>query len=112
MGTKANPNPNDCYDAAAEDEPIFTLRAKDPCMAEAIRYWATLRGRWGLDRLSDPKIIEALTCADAAEDWRLANPDAAKWVDEELAIEYRPRRPRPSGRPLTSPPAARIEEES
>ncbi len=45
MGTKANPDEFDCYDKAADDEPMFVLRAKDPLAPILVRLWADLRGQ-------------------------------------------------------------------
>ena len=99
MGTKANPAPNDCYDNADDDEPIFTLRGKDPAAAEAVRYWAVLRVRCGVNRFSDEKIREAYAFADALDDWREANPDRAKWPPERLHLTTGPPVPWPQERP-------------
>ena len=70
MGTKAKPALNDCYDKAADDEPVFTLRAKDPSMPEAILLWCAVRVADGENTWGDEKILEALRCADDAEEWR------------------------------------------
>ena len=43
MGTKANPGSYDCYGAADDDEPLFTLRARDPLAPVLIRTWVELR---------------------------------------------------------------------
>ena len=40
MGTKANPGKFNCYAKAADDEPIFVLRAKDALAPDVVRYWA------------------------------------------------------------------------
>ena len=37
MGTKANPGQFDCYAAAADDEPLFVLRANDPLAPSLLR---------------------------------------------------------------------------
>lgn len=34
-------NPNGCFNKAADDEPIFVLRANDPIAARVVRQWAT-----------------------------------------------------------------------
>jgi len=86
MGTKDNPAPNDCYESADGDEPIFTLRGKDPAAAETVRVWATLRVRCGVNRFSDEKIQEAYAFADALDDWRETNPDRCKWPEGRLGI--------------------------
>jgi hypothetical protein len=38
MATKASGIP--CYDNAADDEPLFVIRASDPAAPGAIRFWA------------------------------------------------------------------------
>lgn len=42
MSTKAEALVSGCLADAADDEPVFTLRATDPRAPEAIRYWAHL----------------------------------------------------------------------
>jgi hypothetical protein len=42
MGTKLNPGQYDCHAKAEPDEPIFTLRAKDPSAACLVWLWATM----------------------------------------------------------------------
>lgn len=85
MGTKANPAPNDCYAKAEDDEPMFTLLARDPLAATLVREWADRRDRrfWvgteaGVVPQHDAdevtrhvrKVDEARECADAMDDWR------------------------------------------
>lgn len=66
MGTKRDPGPHDCYAKAGDDEPIFTLRAKDPIAAGIVRQWAS----WARSRGVDPvKVEEAFACAIAMERW-------------------------------------------
>lgn len=36
-------NPDSCWNRAADDEPVFVLRATDPVAAKVIRYWVTMR---------------------------------------------------------------------
>lgn len=43
MGTKNNPGRFDCYASAAPDEPLFTLRAKDPLAPALVDMWAAIR---------------------------------------------------------------------
>lgn len=72
MGTKNNPGRFDCYAAAGEDEPMFTLLARDPAAPAAIRSWVVERVRLG-----DPnttKLQEAIDCASAMEAWKRNNP--------------------------------------
>lgn len=75
MGTKNNPGPFDCYAKAHPDEPIFTLRAKDPLAPALVRLWAHVRrvydqahGRPMTTSDSD-KYFEANQCADQMELW-------------------------------------------
>lgn len=69
MGTKLNPGPNDCYEKAAPDEPLFTLLARDPRAPVLVRTWATMAHA----AKEDPdKVAEAVACADAMEEWCLA----------------------------------------
>ena len=42
MGTKANPGSYDCYGAADDDEPLFTLRARDPLAPVLVKLWVEL----------------------------------------------------------------------
>ena len=68
MGTKKNPGPYDCYAAAADDEPIFVLRASDPLAANLVRQWAILY----LDDKKPTtwkKADEARACARAMDLW-------------------------------------------
>lgn len=96
MGTKAKPDEFDCYDAAADDEPIFVLRARDPLAAELVREWGTryanrkhdtIRRRYeketGEDasnlqfRMSERslrKSTSAYMCANDMDRWRRENP--------------------------------------
>lgn len=87
MGTKANPAPNDCYAKAEDDEPMFTLLARDPLAARLVRQWADQRDQrfWcGNEAGAVPmhvdevvshvrKVDEARECADAMDAWREAN---------------------------------------
>jgi hypothetical protein len=58
--------PKSCLNKAADDEPIFVLRAKDPRAAETVREWA--RTSIGIHEPS--KIDEALKIADTMDEWR------------------------------------------
>lgn len=70
MATKAEElsNPNSCLSKAADDEPIFVLRAKDPLAADLVREWAMLAARHG--EHEDAKCVEALAHARHMEQWR------------------------------------------
>lgn len=68
MGTKDRPNPNDCYDKAYPDEPMFTLLALDKAAPALVRAWAEER-RSSIDSAT---YREALLCANAMVIWRNA----------------------------------------
>lgn len=96
MGTKNNPNPNDCYTKAEPDEPMFTLLGRDPVAAFVIRCWVSLRRLVCGD---EPALFEeALSCAKACEDWakKLGKGDriekahdvSRKWSEALLALEF------------------------
>ena len=72
MGTKNNPGQFDCYANAQPDEPMFVLLARDPCAAEAVRYWVHLRAN-SEKGIHGDKALEALECADAMEAWKAEN---------------------------------------
>ena len=74
MGTKNNPGAHDCHAAAGPDEPIFTLRAKDPLAGMLVRRWAYLfqarkkaKDDYGPD--AQRKYMEAHDVADAMDRW-------------------------------------------
>jgi hypothetical protein len=92
MGTKNNPGNFDCYAKAAADEPIFTLRGKDPIAPYLVEVWhATRKGDFSsakalitaascddgvLSRVSEDgynKLDEALVCAKEMRQWRAEN---------------------------------------
>lgn len=65
MGTKKNPGKFDCYENAAEDEPMFVLLARDPLAPLLVRKWAYLsKGQ------SKEKKAEAVKCAVDMKKWR------------------------------------------
>lgn len=80
MGTKAKPGKYDCYEKAYPNEPIFTLRAKDPNASRLVRQWAAhaTDGFAGLTILKmspeeQEKINEALAVAEAMDEWHRIN---------------------------------------
>lgn len=66
MGNKKDPGAFDCYSAAADDEPMFILLARDPLAPALVRAWA--RERRALDG-NTPKVQEAVACAVTMENW-------------------------------------------
>lgn len=69
MGTKAEPGEYDCYARAADDEPLFVLRANDPDAPALVERWADERERRGED---PAKVADARKCAGAMLTWRRA----------------------------------------
>jgi hypothetical protein len=68
--TEVITNPESCLNKAADDEPLFVIRAKDACGAETVRFW---------ERLADgvheeEKREEAKKVADAMDSWRDGPP--------------------------------------
>lgn len=101
MGTKNNPGKFDCHASAEDDEPLFTLLARDPLAPYLVAAWAEMRmgnpakvreivgnmlrietARYYLEP-DTAKAIEALTCANMMPAWRQKHrPDGAKTVAE------------------------------
>jgi hypothetical protein len=81
MGTKLNPGKFDCYHAAADDEPMFVLLARDPAAPILVEMWCALRKSGGLSFEGQPsakdeaKIAEAKGCAEAMREWRRSRHD-------------------------------------
>ena len=79
---KNDPSKFDCYTAAAPDEPMFVLLARDPSAPLLVAFWALIREKMG----DDPdKVNEALTCGEAMERWLKEHADAKK-TDKALAV--------------------------
>ena len=64
-----------CLNRAADDEPIFTLRANDPTAPGVVRSWAArykwrkqVAGEW--DNRARAKYTEAMTLAREMEEWK------------------------------------------
>ena len=75
MSTKTNPGPYDCYADAADDEPIFTLRARDPLAPILVELWVRMRQlarplhkKPSITREAE-KRTEALACAADMVAW-------------------------------------------
>ncbi len=66
MGTKNEPGQFDCYAAAAPDEPMFVMLARDKHAPTLVWLWATLRE---LDGEDAAKVHEARTCAANMLQW-------------------------------------------
>lgn len=80
MGTKNNPNPNDCYAKALPDEPMFVLLARDLTAPELVRDWAEMREveiEDGIRPAEDRAMVEeARQLSRDMEEWRVANDGA------------------------------------
>jgi len=59
-----------CLGKSDDDEPVFTLVARDQCAAEAVRDWAERAYKAGAPQ---KKVEEALLIANAMETWRLTH---------------------------------------
>lgn len=64
MATKADGCP--CYENAADDEPIFVLRAQDKLSHLVVRYWIMLAEN---EDVNAEKLGEAARCERAMRDW-------------------------------------------
>lgn len=61
-----------CVANSADDEPIFTLVARDRLAADTVRNWAhRLAGHY--ESYNHPKVVHALQIADAMDVWREAH---------------------------------------
>lgn len=63
-------DPNSCLNHAADDEPIFVLRAKDPLAAKLVEEWAA---RAILGGLHEDKVHAAYRFAQTMKAWREKN---------------------------------------
>lgn len=66
--------PNSCLNKAAEDEPVFVLRAKDPIAPAAVEEWARQAQQTG--RHEPAKIEEARALAASMRAWRTEHVSA------------------------------------
>lgn len=62
-----------CLDNAADDEPVFVLRAQDALAVEVIHHWADLLEANNGTYAATEKASEARDIADAMEDWQTEN---------------------------------------
>jgi hypothetical protein len=70
-----------CHAKALDDEPLFTLLARDPHAPALVRAWAAKRQFEidnGMRPVEDqPQVDEAMQCAQQMTEWRAAND--GKW---------------------------------
>ena len=80
MGTKEKPGEFDGHAAAGDDEPVFTLRARDPLASVLVNLWVDLRTfsrpiAHEPDRARERRQRrEARTCAHAMRTWKAFHP--------------------------------------
>jgi len=67
MGTK---HADSCRDNAADDEPLFTLRAHDKYAPVTVLYWADQAEQAGAPA---EKVVEARACANRMLEWQMEN---------------------------------------
>lgn len=80
-------NPHGCLGAAADDEPIFVLRANDELAPQTVRGWAfdyreRKRAAGAYNKPREAKFNEAMALADLMEEWkaRQRSPDPTNGV--------------------------------
>ena len=66
-------DPESTWNRAAEDEPLFVIRAKDKLSASMVRQWAEAAAMTGAHE--PEKIQEARELAEIMESWRQENTD-------------------------------------
>lgn len=64
-------DPESTWNRAAEDEPLFVIRAKDKLSASMVRLWAEAAAMTGAHE--PEKIQQARTLAEHMETWRIAD---------------------------------------
>ena len=63
-------NPSSCLNRAADDEPIFVLRAHDQCAVATVLAWANYRIECGKSTKGSPEIVEAYRWCNVVAMWR------------------------------------------
>lgn len=61
-------HPTSCLNKAADDEPVFVLRAKDVLAPTVVACWAALAMREGVHEQA--RIEEAMDLSKAMREWR------------------------------------------
>ena len=90
-------NKDGCFYRALDDEPVFVLLARDPCAAEAVRWWVTLRqaliGKGEKPLEDHEKLADALRTAQAMVEWRSDATDPSHFPNEpRWKVEHVPQR--------------------
>lgn len=90
MGTKNSPGRFDCYAAAAPDEPMFVLLARDPDASALVLLWAAMRRLRAAERGDLEKIVEAEGCAESMIQWLVEHkgrePSGIATLSRALAV--------------------------
>lgn len=60
-------DPNSCWNKAADDEPVFVLRANDPAASLSVMHWVKITEKMH----DDTKRGNALAVARAMDEWRI-----------------------------------------
>lgn len=81
MGTKNSPGKYDCYEKAKDDEPMFTLLARDTDAPLLIRLWVAIKAKHG--NVDVDKLQEAKICAQDMDDWLDENEEFWKGPENE-----------------------------
>lgn len=75
MGTKADPGPRDCHALAEDDEPLFTLLARDPLAPMLVESWVQFREQGALGTaITAEEAAEVREIASAMRAWRVWHP--------------------------------------
>lgn len=87
-------NPNSCLNQAADDEPIFVLRANDPLAPTKVVEWAQayrqLKQRVNRGPLTPPQEEKYRESVESAEEMQAWNVDHGKTAHEEIARAVEP----------------------
>lgn len=60
-------NPTSCLNKAREDELIFVFLARDEDAPDTIRHWVKRRVKYGKNKITDAKMVDALEWANEVE---------------------------------------------
>lgn len=79
-------DPNSCWNKAADDEPVFVIRAKDPEAVGTVMEWCNRRIRHNHNSSGDKKLRDAVEWCRLAAAWRVSNApfDIELTREEEL----------------------------
>jgi hypothetical protein len=72
-------DPTSCLNKAADDEPVFVIRAKDVCAVATILAWINYRIESGKNRPGDSEMREAYQWCNMVAQWRREQGLALPW---------------------------------